>query len=150
MLSRTRVTGPSFSKDTFISAPKIPLSIFNPDLPISDLKYSNKGWNKETELLLKSHENLIFLELEPFAVFSRIFSTQNNTWFWRLGFNRGLKENVGIATKIKHRRPWYLPTIKPEFLKSKMTDCKNLNTIRLIPVYNAPVGRPCLPALLSR
>ena len=43
MLSRTRVTGPSFSKDTFISAPKIPLSVFNPDLAISDLKYSNKG-----------------------------------------------------------------------------------------------------------
>ena len=43
MLSRTRVTGPSFSKDTFISALELPCSIFNPDLAISDLKYSNKG-----------------------------------------------------------------------------------------------------------
>lgn len=41
--SITMVTGPSFSSETFISAPKIPDSVFSPDLEIAVLKYSNKG-----------------------------------------------------------------------------------------------------------
>ena len=43
MESMTMVTGPSLIKETFMSAPKIPISIFKPDFAISSLKYSNKG-----------------------------------------------------------------------------------------------------------
>gem|GEM_PF-7093876 len=41
--SITIVTGPSFRSETFMSAPKIPLSVFNPDFEISVLKYSKSG-----------------------------------------------------------------------------------------------------------
>ena len=41
LLFITMVTGPSFSKFTFISAPKIPLSVLMPDFFIKSLKYSN-------------------------------------------------------------------------------------------------------------
>src|SRR5690606_11230793 len=41
--SITIVTGPSLSSDTFMSAPKIPLSVLRPEPAILFLKYSNSG-----------------------------------------------------------------------------------------------------------